>query len=88
MGENREVGGKLLYFLAGSFVGAAVALLFAPRSGGETRDFLVSKGRKLKDQASSYVEKGKETLNKQREQIAQAIEAGRQAYGDEKDKPE
>lgn len=88
MGENREVSGKLLYFLAGSFVGAAVALLFAPRSGEETRELLASKGRKLKDQASSYVEKGKETLNKQKEQIAQAIEAGRQAYGEEKNKLE
>lgn len=88
MGENREVGSKLLYFLAGSFVGAAVALLFAPRSGEETRELLASKGRKLKDQASSYVEKGKETLNKQKEQIAQALEAGRQAYGEEKNKPE
>ena len=33
-------GDKLIYFMVGGFVGASVALLLAPRSGEETRDFL------------------------------------------------
>jgi len=34
---------KLAYFLAGMGLGAVVALLFAPRSGKETREFISTK---------------------------------------------
>ena len=41
MGEGTDRGSKLAYFLAGGGIGAIVALLFAPRTGRETRDFIV-----------------------------------------------
>lgn len=99
-------GDKILYFLIGGFVGASVALLFAPKSGEETRNFLEGKYRegteklnqqvrKSKEQISeSYqdlsgrvsqsVEKGRDVVNRQKEQLATAIEAGRRAYQEEK----
>ena len=42
-----EVGGGavLLAFVAGAIAGAAVALLFAPATGEETRDFLGQRAR-------------------------------------------
>jgi len=39
----------------GSVIGATVALLYAPRSGSETRDDLKRKGEELKDSATEKV---------------------------------
>lgn len=39
-------------FLQGIAIGAAVALLFAPRSGRETRDMLAERGSDIKDRAT------------------------------------
>ena len=90
-------GDKAIYFILGGFIGAATALLLAPRSGEETRkliaakaresaDLLASRTRNAADKASSYVERGKELLQQQRDQLSAAIGAGKQAYNEEKDK--
>jgi gas vesicle protein len=106
MGENSGGGDKFLYFLAGAGVGAVLALLFAPKSGRETREFIartatdgreyisqkVTEGRqfvgdtsrKVTDDFSSFVDRSKEALNRQKEQITAAFEAGKAAYRDEK----
>jgi gas vesicle protein len=106
MGEDRYEGSSnhLLYFLLGGLTGAAIALLYAPQSGRETRELLgdkiregAEKGRELKDQlvsrsrelfdeAGEYVEKQKENIESRRERLAAAIDAGRKAYRDEKEK--
>ena len=83
------------FFLAGLGIGAIVALLFAPRSGKETRDmivqkaeegrdFVVTKGEEIRKQAEDAVEKGKDMVNKQKDLLSAALEAGKQAYQDEK----
>ncbi len=43
--------GMLSAFVIGSLIGAGIMALFAPQSGSETRDLLISKGRDLKDAA-------------------------------------
>lgn len=88
---------KVAFFLAGMGVGAVLALLFAPKSGKETRDFLTQKaeegrdyvsarGRDLRKQAEEVVDKAKDVVSKQKEQLSAALEAGKQAYQEEKSK--
>lgn len=46
-------------FLKGAAVGAVLALLFAPKSGKETREDIVKKFEDSKDVATDYAEKAK-----------------------------
>lgn len=106
MSDDRDSGasGIILSFLVGGVVGAAVAILFAPRSGRETREMLsdrlreskdrgrqfrdraLAKGREILEDAGEYVERQKDGLERQRERITAAVEAGRQAYREDKDR--
>ena len=53
MANNNEIGGAglLVAFLAGAVAGAAVALLFAPATGEETRRNLGDRAREVRDRA-------------------------------------
>lgn len=84
-------GSGALWFLVGVGIGAVVGLLYAPQSGAETREILMSKAeegrdfirkrtREAREQAGQWAERGKEAYNTQKEQIRSAVEAGRQAY--------
>ena len=97
MGEEATTSEKALYLMLGVMIGAATALLLAPRSGEETRKLIASKAREGADVLSSrtkdiagktsdYVDRGREVLQHQRDQISAAIEAGKQAYREEKEK--
>ena len=97
MSEEASTGEKALYLMLGAMIGAATALLLAPRSGVETRKLLLSKAREGADllanqtktvtgKTSEYVERGKEILQQQRDQLSAAIDAGKQAYREERDK--
>ena len=97
MSEETGTAEKALFFVLGAFIGAATALLLAPRSGEETRrlitskaregaDYVASRSRGVADKTTSYIEKGKDILQQQRDQLTAALEAGKQAYREEKDK--
>jgi gas vesicle protein len=73
-------GSVLLAFLVGAVAGAAVALLYAPATGRETREFLGEKAREGRDRANEAAMKGREAVNRSRESVASAIERGREAY--------
>jgi gas vesicle protein len=73
-------GGVLLAFLAGAVAGAAVALLFAPATGDETRQFLSDKAREGRERALSAAREGRETLRRQKDQVVSAIDRGREAF--------
>jgi gas vesicle protein len=90
--------------MVGALSGAALAILFAPRSGRETREMLgeklretsergrrvgekaLERGRESAEEAARYLERQREALEKRRDRLASAVEAGRQAYRDEKEK--
>jgi gas vesicle protein len=50
--------------LVGAAVGAGVALLYAPQSGRETRNWLAQRGRALKQQAGSAIEQGRSAVRR------------------------
>ena len=81
MSRDDAGGGMvLLAFLVGAVAGAAVALLYAPATGKETREFLGDKAREAQDKATAMAEKGRQVLNEGRETLTSAIERGREAY--------
>ena len=86
-------------FLLGLGVGVGIGMLFAPKSGQETRDIIKNKAGEstdylkqrsadLKNSANEWVDKGKEALGRQKDNIADAVEAGRQAYRDTVNTPQ
>ena len=70
----------MLAFLVGTVAGAAVALLYAPATGRETREFLGEKAREGRDRATEAAAKGREVIGRGRETVATALERGREAY--------
>lgn len=73
-------GDLMLAFLFGAVAGAAAALLLAPAAGQETRDFLSQKAREGQEKAEEVARQGREIFKRQRENLATAIERGREAY--------
>ena len=83
MGRHDDGGGAgsvMLAFLLGAVSGAAVALLYAPAAGRETRDYLGERAREGRVRAAEAAEKGRQVVSEGREVIASAIERGREAY--------
>jgi gas vesicle protein len=77
-------GDNLIWFMAGAAVGAAVALLFAPKTGrelrrlisdksAEGRDYVVETGRDIYGKGRELYERGKDLA----EDAAELIERGR-----------
>ena len=78
--EGAGAGSVLLAFILGAVSGAAVALLYAPASGRETREYLGERAREGRDKAAQAAERGRQALNQGRETVTSAIERGREAY--------
>ena len=107
MDDKGKWGDRMMFFLFGGMIGATVALLFAPRSGEETREFISSRVREgcdavgeglrhtserlthakhqIEDEARDLLAKGKRRVNREKELISAAIEAGKQAYKEERE---
>ena len=67
-------------FLLGLGVGVGIGMLFAPKSGQETRqiikekaeegtEFIKKRGSELKETATGWVDKGKEAVGRQKETL-------------------
>ncbi len=78
--DGGGAGSVLLAFMLGAVSGAAVALLYAPATGGETREYLGDKAREGRERAAEAAAKGREAINQGRETLTTAIERGREAY--------
>ena len=86
-----EDDNKFSYFFLGLGLGVAVGLLFAPKSGEETRellrskadegkDFAQKKARELRERADELIERSREVAVRKKDSISAAVEAGREAY--------
>lgn len=93
-----EDDNKLSYFFLGLGLGVAVGVLFAPKSGAETRNLLRSKAEEgadfvkrrsaeFRDQAADALDRGKQAVSRHKENLSAAVEAGRQAYRDAVNNP-
>ena len=89
MADN--VGSKVSFFLVGVGIGALLGVLFAPKSGDETRDYLAKRAdegrdfaqktaRELRERADDLIERGKDVAARKRESLTAAVEAGREAF--------
>jgi gas vesicle protein len=78
--DGAGAGTILVAFVLGAVAGAAVALLYAPTTGRETRDYLGEKAREGRERATAMAEKGRQAFNDGKETLATAIERGREAY--------
>jgi gas vesicle protein len=95
--SGRNTGSIILAFFLGGLLGAGVALLLAPQPGEETRKKIKELAEEAKEKAAGYAEqvkskvtstvgKGKEIIEEKKTLITTAIEAGKEAYGKEKEK--
>ena len=95
MSESNSTGDRLAYLLIGAGIGATLALLFAPKSGRELRRDIADASKKtyrkgaetaqgLGERVSEGISSVREGVDRQKNQIAQAIEAGRTAYREER----
>lgn len=81
MSNNGSSAGQVIVaFALGALAGAAVALLYAPASGEETRRRLAERAREGRDQAEALAREGREFVQRQRENLATAVERGREAF--------
>ena len=86
---------KFSYLLIGLGLGAIAGLLFASRSGEETRKYLRERSNKgldtlnqragkLRESAEGIVKKGKEFIGPHRDSVKTDTEAEKQAYEEER----
>lgn len=84
--ESRGQG--LAWFLAGIGVGALIGILYAPKSGKETRedlaqgaregtDYLRAKSRQAAQQVGTFVDKGKEQIGDYVDRGREVVDRGR-----------
>lgn len=89
MSDN--VGSRVSIFLVGLGIGALIGILFAPKSGEETREYLSNKAdegreyaqkkaRELRERAEDLIERSKEVMSRQKEAISSAVDAGKETY--------
>lgn len=73
--SNRD--NNLIVFVLGGIIGAAVGLLYAPKTGKETRENLKKLGGDISDTVSDIAQDAKETGRKIYEQGYEKIKTGK-----------
>jgi gas vesicle protein len=99
MAENS--GNSFSWFLSGLGIGALIGVLYAPKSGQETRDELVAnalgskeylkqRSREVSSQVGTYVDTGKakatEYVETSKAKLDEAVEQGRFLINEQKEK--
>lgn len=85
---------KIISFVTGLGVGAAVAMLFTPRSGEDMREMLSEKAedgrryakkraRELSNVANEVADRGREAIDQQKQAITAAVQVAKDTYNRE-----
>jgi gas vesicle protein len=91
-------GGRFLSFLLGAVTGAAAAVLLAPRSGRETREYIAERGNEVGEtvgrrahdlaedvqrRTGTWLDRGRHLLQGETRRVREAFDAGREAMREE-----
>lgn len=96
MADERDSGSTFLAFVMGAAIGGGLALLFAPRSGEQTREKMRQMADDVRNRATNYyeeaegrvrqtIEEGRTVYEEKRAALLAAAEAGREAYQEKKE---
>ena len=92
--DRNDTAGYLGWFFLGGVIGAAAALLLAPKAGRETRELIAERGgdvaRKAQEianeaqgRAGEWLDKSRELFEEQTQRLMGAFEAGKDAMREE-----
>ncbi len=84
--NTKKESSILIPFLVGGLVGAGVALLLAPKSGKELRKDIKDIASDTRETIASTIDRGKELYDGSKLAVKNAIEAGKTAYVEEREK--
>jgi len=89
MSQQSGSGDSLSAFLLGGLVGVVVGLLWAPRTGKETRrrvqrwiDDLEITGQDFVEEGKQLIDEGKEIIQEKTGKIKRVLDTGRKLWGD------
>lgn len=96
--DRNDAAGYLGWFFFGGMIGAAAALLMAPKTGRETREILAERGNEVakraqamandaQGRAGEWFDKSRDLFEEQTQRLMTAFEAGKDAMRDEIRKP-
>ena len=86
-----EEDNGLPFFLLGIGLGVAAGVLLAPQSGEKTRrlirsraeegaDYVKRRSKEIQETAAEVIQESKKTIQRRKDSLAAAVDAGRQAY--------
>lgn len=78
--EGNSSGSILVAFALGAAAGAAIALLYAPATGAETRRKLAARAREGRDKVEAIAREGREFVDRHRDDLTSAVERGRETF--------
>jgi gas vesicle protein len=71
--ESTQIPNTIAWFLTGAIIGTAIAVLYAPKSGKDTRQYITEKGRDTFGETSAnFVESAKEMFERGRRLVDEA----------------
>ena len=66
---------RLAWFLTGAIIGATIAVLYAPKSGRDTRQYLTDKSKEaLGDTGKNFLDAGKDMFERGRQLVDDAAD--------------
>src|SRR5215471_5980729 len=85
MTSNRDGANNIMWFLAGLGFGVLAGILYAPRSGDETREamresleeaggYVQDRGREVQQKVNSWVDQGKQVVSKTKSAVVRKRE--------------